>query len=217
MSSTGEHDRSASSADLPAADLPEEEILRAQVYALLARLLARPAGAEFLADVGQAQGDGSPFGQALDQLAASCRAAAEAKDGAGAVEEEFNLLFIGVGGGILSPYASYYLTGFLHEKPLAELRGDMARLGIARADDVKEPEDHIAALCEMMAGLITGAFDEPAGLAEQRRFFDRHVGSWAARFFADLETTPSAAFYRAVGTLGLRFLEVEARAFDMAE
>lgn len=212
MSSTGEDDRSVSSADLPAADLPEEEILRAQVYALLARLLARPAGAEFLADVGQAQGDGSPFGQALDQLAASCREA-----DAGAVEEEYNVLFIGVGGGILSPYASYYLTGFLHEKPLAELRGDMARLGIARADDVKEPEDHIAALCEMMAGLITGAFDEPAGLAEQRRFFDRHVGSWAARFFADLETTPSAAFYRAVGTLGLRFLEVEARAFDMAE
>lgn len=206
MSPAGEHHPSAMQAPLHA-----EELLRAQVYALLARLLARPADAELLATVGQAQGDDSPFGQALDRLAASCRSAE-----AGAVEDEFNILFIGVGGGILSPYASYYLTGFLHEKPLAELRGDMARLGIARADDVKEPEDHIAALCEMMAGLITGAFGEPADLAEQRRFFDRHVGSWAARFFTDLETTPSAAFYRAVGMLGLRFLEVEARAFDMA-
>jgi len=202
VSSTGEHDPSA---------LPAEELLRAQLYALLARLLARPPGVEFLSAVAQAQGDDSPFGQALDGLAASARAA-----DAGAVEDEFNVLFIGVGGGVLSPYASYYLTGFLHEKPLAELRGDMARLGIARADDVKEPEDHIAALCEMMAGLITGAFGEPADLAEQRRFFDRHVGSWAGRFFTDLETTPSAAFYRAVGTVGLRFLEVEAKAFEMA-
>ncbi|WP_448207691.1 TorD/DmsD family molecular chaperone [Azospirillum sp. sgz302134] len=202
MSMAGDHDPSA---------LPAEELQRAQVYALLARLLARPPGAEFLAALAELDGDGSPFGQAWGRLGQAARST-----DAAAVEEEFNTLFIGVGGGILSPYASYYLTGFLHEKPLAELRDDMARLGIARADDVKEPEDHMAALAEMMAGLITGAFGEPAALAEQRRFFDRHIGSWAGRFFADLETTPSAAFYGAVGTLGRRFLEVEAQAFDMA-
>ena len=213
MSSTGEQTSSA---------LPPEEQQRAQVYALLARLLAQPPGADLLAalasmrgDVGQ--GDASPFGQAVAGLAEAARGT-----DAPAVEEEFLVLFIGVGGGMLSPYASYYLTGFLHEKPLAELRDDMARLGIARADTVKEPEDHMAAVAEMMAGLITGAFGEPADLGEQRRFFDRHVASWAGRFFADLETaTPpnggdGAGFYKAVGTLGRRFLEVEAQAFDMA-
>lgn len=207
MSSTGEQTSSA---------LPPEEEQRAQVYALLARLLAQPPGADLLAALASmrsdaGQGDASPFGQAVARLAEAARAT-----DARAVEEEFLVLFIGVGGGLLSPYASYYLTGFLHEKPLAALRDDMARLGIARADDVKEPEDHMAALAEMMAGLITGAFGEPADLGEQRRFFDRHVASWAGRFFADLEATPSASFYKAVGTLGRRFLEVEGQAFDMA-
>ena len=202
MSSAGDHDPSA---------LPPEELQRAQIYALLARLLARAPDAEFLGALADLDGDASPFGQALGRLAESARAA-----DAGVVDEEFLILFIGVGGGILSPYASYYLTGFLHEKPLAELRDDMARFGIARADEVREPEDHMPALAEMMAGLITGAFGERATLEQQRRFFDRHIGSWAGRFFADLESTPSADFYRAVGTLGLRFLEVEAQAFDMA-
>lgn len=202
MSPTGEQNPSA---------LPPEEEQRARIYALLARLLAQPPGGDLLAALASMRGDSSSLGQALAGLADAARAT-----DAAAVEEEFLILFIGVGGGVLSPYASYYLTGFLHEKPLAELRDDMARLGIARADTVKEPEDHAAALAEMMAGLITGAFDEPAGLGEQRRFFDRHVASWAGRFFADLEATPSAAFYKAVGTLGRRFLEVEAQAFDMA-
>nr|WP_211114385.1 molecular chaperone TorD family protein [Azospirillum rugosum] len=178
---------------------------------MLARLLAQPPGADLLAALASMQGDASPFGQAVSRLAEAARAT-----DARAVEEEFLVLFIGVGGGVLSPYASYYLTGFLHEKPLAELRDHMSRLGIARADDVKEPEDHVAALAEMMAGLITGAFGDPADLGEQRRFFDRHVASWAGRFFADLEAAPSASFYQAVGTLGRRFLEVEVQAFDMA-
>ena len=78
-------------------------------------------------------------------------------------------LTLEIGRGELVPFASYYRTGFLNEKPLAKLRGDMARLGIARAESVKEPEDHIAALCEMMAGLITGAFGAPQGLAAQQQ------------------------------------------------
>lgn len=203
MSSTGDHDPSA---------LPAEELLRAHIYALLARLLAQPPGGDLLSAVAVIESDEGAFGLALRNLADAARAADPAD-----VADEHTTLFIGVGGSELTPYASFYLTGFLNEKPLAELRGDMARLGIARADELKEPEDHIAALCEMMAGLITGAFGAPVPLAEQRRFFDRHVRSWAARFFADLETTPSARFYRAVGGVGQRFLEVEAQAFDLAE
>ncbi len=185
--------------------------MRAQVYGLLARLLAGPPGAADLAALADVKGDRSPLGEALDAVAAAARAA-EPK----ALVREYNALFIGVSGGELTPYGSWYLTGFLNEKPLAELRGDMARLAIARADDVREPEDHIASLCEMMAGLITGAFGAPLDLAGQRRFYDRHIGCWAPRFFADLEAAESAVFYRPVGTFGRRFLEVEGQAFDLA-
>ncbi len=87
------------------------------------------------------------------------------------------------------PYASYYLTGFLHERPLARVREDFDRLGIARAEKVSEPEDHIAILCEVMAGLAGGAFE--ADFAEQAKFFERHLKPWAARLFADLELSKS--------------------------
>lgn len=196
--------------DVPSA-LPDEEILRAQAYGLLAGLLSRAPDADTLAALSGIEGDDGPLGSAFTALAGAARGASPQ-----VVADEYDALFIGVGGGELSPFASYYLTGFLNEKPLAELRGDMARLGIARADDVKEPEDHIAAVCEMMAGLITGAFGDPADLDEQHAFFDRHIASWAPRFFADLEGSPSASFYRAVGTLGRRFMEIESQAFALA-
>ena len=191
--------------------LPDEEILRAQAYGLLAGLLSRAPDADALTALAAIDGDDSPLGTAYTDLGTAAREATPR-----GVADEFAALFIGVGGGELTPFGSYYRTGFLHEKPLAELRGDMARLGIARADDVKESEDHIAALCEMMSGLITGAFDAPASLTEQRAFFDRHIASWAPRFFADLEASPTAVFYRAVGTLGRRFLEIESQAFALA-
>lgn len=198
--------------DEAASALPDEELLRARAYALLARLLARPPGTDLLEAVAAigAPADGPP-GEAFAALSDAARAADPR-----AVEEEHTALFIGVGGGELTPYASYYRTGFLNEKPLADLRADMAALGIERADDVKEPEDHIAALCEMMAGLITGAFGEPLDLAGQKAFFERHIGPWAARFFADLEGAAGARFYRAVGALGGRFIEVEVQAFALA-
>ena len=210
MSSTG--DRTTSAA--PDAALQDEERLRAQVYALLARLLAQPPGAEVLGILAAVQGeagDDAPLGAAFAALADAARAT-DADDAA----EEYTTLFIGVGGGELSPYGSYYKTGFLNEKPLAELRADMARLGIARADDVHEPEDHIAALCEMMAGLITGAFGETATIHGQRAFYERHVAGWAERFFTDLEAARSARFYRAVGALGRAFFAVEGQAFELA-
>jgi TorA maturation chaperone TorD len=211
VSLTGDSTPSAASTG---AALPEEERLRAQVYALLARLLAQPPDAGMLGILAAIEGeadDGAPLGAAFTALAGAARAAEAA-----AVAEEYGALFIGVGGGELSPYGSYYKTGFLNEKPLAELRADMARLGIARADAVHEPEDHIAAFCEMMAGLITGAFGEAATVHGQRAFFERHVAGWAERFFQDLEAAPSARFYRAVGALGRTFFAVEGQAFELA-
>jgi len=194
-----------------ASALPDEEILRAQAYGLLAGLLSRAPDADALTALAAIEGDDSALGAAYAALGAAAREATPH-----GVAEEFDALFIGVGGGELTPFGSYYRTGFLHEKPLADLRGDMARLGIERAEGIAESEDHIAALCEMMAGLITGAFDAPADLGEQRAFFSRHIEPWAPRFFADLEGSPTARFYRAVGTLGRRFMDVEGQAFALA-
>jgi TorA maturation chaperone TorD len=187
--------------------LPEER-LRAHQYQLLARFLAAPPDAALLELAAGFTGDDTGLGRALAELALRAgRATTET------ASREYRDLFIGIGRGELVPYASYYLTGFLNEKPLAKLRGEMARLGIARAETVKEPEDHIAALCEMMAGLITGAFGAPLDLAGQRAFFDRHLAPWAPVFFEDLEKARAAWLYAPVGTLGRVFMAIEKTAF----
>jgi TorA maturation chaperone TorD len=131
------------------------------------------------------------------------------------VAREYQNLFIGVGRGELVPYGSYYITGFLNEKPLARLRNDMGRLGIARRDNVSESEDHIAALCEMMSGLILGDFDGAADLAEQKAFFQAHLAPWVKTFFTDLEGARSSVFYACIGQLGAAFMDVETQAFEM--
>jgi TorA maturation chaperone TorD len=190
--------------------VPEEERLRAQIYGLLARLLRAAPDAALLADLAGASGDETTLGAAFAALAEAARRADPA-----ALADEHAALFIGLTHGELVPYGSYYRTGFLHEKPLARLRADMARLGIARADGVPEPEDHIAALCEMMAGLITGAFGAAAAVPEQQRFFDAHLAPWAPRFFEDLEAAASATFYRAVGSVGRCFMDIERQGFAM--
>jgi len=192
-------------------EVTDEDHLRAQWYVLLARLLSAPPDQALLTTVRGLTGDDSELGQVIRTLAAAARATTPA-----AVREEHFSLFVGVGRGELLPFASYYLTGFLNEKPLARLRGDMSDMGIARADDVKEPEDHIASLCEMMAGLITGAFGAPVDLPQQRRFFATHVACWAPRFFADLQAAKSAVFYMPVGAIGSVFMSIENQAFEMA-
>ena len=189
----------------------EEDVLRANVYALLGRLLRSPPTANDLRRLGSLKGDATDLGQATSALAAVARGARPE-----AVDDEFHTLFIGVGRGELLPYGSYYMSGFLNEKPLSKLRIDMAQMGIGRAKGVAETEDHIAALCETMAGLITGAFGEPADLAVQQRFFDAHIAPWAGKFFDELEAAEAAAFYMPVGTIGRLFLHIEAQAFQMA-
>ncbi len=192
-------------------DIAEEDRLRAQWYALLAQFLSAPPDAATLELARALSGDDTDLGRGVAALAAAAKGVTVA-----GLEEEYFNLFIGVGQGELLPFGSYYLTGFLNEKPLAALRVDMDELGIGRAEGVKEPEDHIASLCEMMAGMITGAFGEPAGLARQRAFFDKHIGCWAPRFFEDLQAAESAAFYMPIGLIGSVFMAVESQAFEMA-
>lgn len=191
--------------------IAEEDALRAGVYALLGWLLRSSPTPDDLQRVAALEGDDSEIGRAISALAKVANAASP-----DSVREEFHDLFIGLARGELIPYGSYYMTGFLNEKPLANLRIDMGKLGIDRAEGVSEPEDHIAALCEMMAGLITGAFGAPADLAAQQAFFDAHIAPWAEKFFADLEAAAPAVLYMPVGTIGKLFMRIEAQAFEMA-
>jgi len=193
-------------------NLHDEDLLRARFYGLLANLLSGPPRAEMLGGLERLEGDGSEMGRALGDLGKAA-SAATAED----VEQEFNALFIGLSEGELTPYASYYLTGFLYEKPLADLRSDMEALGLRGAEEVSEPEDHIASLFEIMHWLITGSLDSPADLETQQVFFDTHIGSWASRFFEDLETADKAVFYRPIGTIGRTFIAIEREAFSMVE
>jgi len=200
------------SADLPAAQLPGsvsdgvEDQLRANVYALLAHLLASPPGEDslrLLQDI-DSQGDrqDTMLGAAWEMLRQAAQRAAVSD-----VREEYHDLFIGMGRGELVPYGSWYLTGFLMEQPLAQLRGDLMRLGFERQEGVSEPEDHAAALCDVMAMIAAGESAAPP--QTQAEFYHRHVDPWMPRFFRDMQQASSARFYRAVGQLGEQFLQVE--------
>jgi TorA maturation chaperone TorD len=181
---------------------------RAKEYALLSALLVRAPDAPFLAKLATLRGDPTPLGVAHAALA---QAAAETT--VEQVEREYFDLFIGLGRGELLPYASYYLTGFLHERPLARLRADLGPLGIERVDGNCEPEDHAATLCEIMAGLVSGRLPAPAGTDQQ--IFEKHLAPWIGRFFADLERAEAARLYRRIGTLGRVFVDIETQAFAL--
>ncbi len=191
-----------------AGDIDEVDAARAQEYALLGALLMRAPDAALLAGLSQLRADASPLG-----LAHAGLADAADKATVKSVEREFFDLFIGLGRGELLPYGSYYLTGFLHERPLARLRDDLARIGIARSDGVVEPEDHAGILCEIMSGLASRRF--PSSPDSDRLIFDKHMMPWIGRFFTDLENAEAADFYKRVGALGRVYMDIEREAFDL--
>jgi TorA maturation chaperone TorD len=191
-----------------AGDVDEVDAARAQEYALLSVLLARAPDAALLERLATLRGDPSPLG-----LAHAALADAAERTNVERVEREYFDLFIGIGRGELLPYGSYYLTGFLHERPLARLRTRLEQLGIERTAGQAEPEDHAAILCEIMAGLVSRRLPAPAG--SDRELFEQHLKPWIGRFFADLEQADGADFYRRVGTLGQVFAEIETEAFAL--
>jgi TorA maturation chaperone TorD len=209
--------RMQAAADTPTNDvtapprLPDEERLRADLYDFLSGLLAKAPDDAKLEAIARLEPAEGAIGQAVHTLSrmASTFSAHQ-------IDREFHDLFIGLSRGELLPFGSYYLTGFLHEKPLATLRNDMARLGVARADDVHEPEDHIASVLEIMGGLIRGKFEQGSNcIHAQHDFFKAHIDPWAHHFFTDLEGAKNAVFYAAVGTLGRLLVEIEREAFRM--
>jgi TorA maturation chaperone TorD len=189
--------------------LDEVDVARAREYALLATLLGRSPDAVLLKRLAQLRGDATPLGLAHAALGETAQRAEEDRVG----REYFNL-FIGLGRGELLPYASYYLTGFLYERPLARLRADLTRLGVEAAPGQSEPEDHAAILCEIMAALVGKETSAAAGA--DKEIFEKHLSPWIGRFFTDLERSPTADFYACVGALGRTFMEIETEAYGLA-
>jgi TorA maturation chaperone TorD len=188
-----------------------EDTLRAATYALLGTLLSAPPDVAMLDRLRAANteyGGQDPLAAAWATLALSA-----SRSQVPAIDDEFHQLFIGLGRGELVPYASWYMTGFLMERPLGELRRELAELGIERNDSVREPEDHAAALCQIMALLI----DDPAySRSQEHGFYERHIEPWMSRFFTDLESAKGAVFYHVVGRLGRHFMDLEKQSQGMS-
>ena len=192
-----------------AAAVDEVDLARTAEYSLLATLLVRSPDAEMLTRLAGLRGDDTPLG-----LAHAALGKAAARMDADIVAREYFTLFVGLGRGELMPYASHYLTGFLHGRPLASLRQTLRRIGIERVEAQAEPEDHAAILLEIMAGLASGEIAAPPGT--DREIFDNHLAPWIARFFSDLEKSASVDFYAVVGTLGRTFIQIESQGFLVA-
>ena len=201
MTSVGEEVRSA----------PLDERLRANSYSLLGSLLAAPPSEsliKLLTGIVPAEVGGERDLTAAWEV---LRLAAE-RASVASLDDEYHDLFIGIARGELVPYGSWYMTGFLMDQPLAVLRRDLAELGFERQENIKEPEDHVAALLETMGLMIS---DGDVSVDTQRRFFQSHMGAWMKTFFLDLQKASAARFYRAVGQFGEQFIEFERQYLNM--
>ena len=196
--------------------LPEDRA-RAEVYALLGNLFYQPPSAgllEFIATTKTICNDvpDSGFCRAWRALQ---KAAADAD--AEAVKDEFDTAFIGTGRQPVMLYGSFYLAGFLNEKPLAQLRDELTKMGLARSGNSYETEDHISALCDVMRFLIAGDQDTPpAALEVQRDFFQRHIHSWNTQLCAAVIAAPQTNFYKHVAEFAREFFAVENESFAFA-
>jgi TorA maturation chaperone TorD len=191
-----------------------EESARADLYGLLASLFYSPPSRTLLDAIAAAVpgGDGEGVLElAWNELAAVCKQAHVQQ-----VKDEYESLFISVGKPEVILYGSYYISGFMMEKPLVELRSELARLGLERAERVVESEDHIASLCEVMRYLIASDDIALANVTAQKSFFAAHMQPWVLEMCHALESHPEARFYAVLAKFGRAFFEVESQAFDMA-
>ncbi len=181
----------------------EERLFFYQLLARLFRAAPDQALLNLIARLEINDGDDA-FSQALFALISEAKTA-----NAEQIDDDFHVLFIGLGRGELVPYLSWYQTGFLMEKPLAILRQHLKQLGIRRQTNNCEPEDHISAICEVMALLIQ---DQSA---QQSIFFQNAIAPWFKRFFSDLKISTTGIFYPIVAELGLAFITLEARSLSI--
>lgn len=192
-----------------------EELQRAELYGLLARLWFTPPDdallAQFAVAVTEAPQRGSFLEPAWQSLVAALRASSVAD-----ATDAFEALFVGVGKPDVFPYGSFFIAGTMHEKPLAALRGDLAELGLTR-DPGAETEDHVSFEFEVMRYLIAGDEIEICNLERQRRFFRAHVQPWVGALCDAVEQHPRAGPYAALAAFTRAFVQVETQAFDMIE
>ena len=194
----------------------QDQLMRAAVYELMATLLSAPPTAEVLENLQQIEQLDEDSGEAADgEIAMGWRLLRQAsiKASPAELEDEHFALFVGLGRGELVPFGSWYMTGFLMEKPLAVLRRDLKSFGIEREEGVTETEDHISALCSAMGLIIRNSSE--IGFERQKQFFVDHLEPWAKTFFTDLQHANSAHFYRAVGFFGESIIKFETEYFEM--
>ena len=195
----------------------EMEQARAGLYRLLGAALSHPPTPQLLGAIQGLRGHeaSTPVGAALTALTHAAWATP-----LDVAVRQYDVIFVGVARGELMPYASFYLTGFLHDRPLARLREDLAALGFVATPGHPDPEDHAGTLCELMGELVAGGQASPQetgpqAIELQRRFFRRHMVPWIGQFFLDLESFRGSDFYSSVGLLGRAFFDVECLAFEM--
>ena len=192
----------------------DEETARAELYGLLAALYYAPPTADILGQIRVAATEALTPGGFLQEPWRDLVAAARAHSDA-AIKDEYNQLFMGMGKPEVYLFASHYLSGFLNEKPLALLRGDLAGLGLARDDAMSETEDHIAYLCEVMRYLIAGDDVAVANLTAQSKFFADHLQPWVLAMCDAIVAHPKARFFVALAEFTRAFVSVETQGFDM--
>lgn len=200
---------SAAGAEQAVRAVPQEDLARADLYALISGLFYAPPSAELLRTVAAQPGPTATGDSAFARAWEGLRVAAGAADAAG-VAAEYDTLFYGVGRPLVMLYGASYITGYLHGKSLADLRADLARLGFGRKESAAEPEDHVAGLADVMRLLIVGGSD----VAVQADFFTRHLKPWYTRLAQALEQTQEADFYRHAGRFMQAFFDVETASFE---
>ncbi len=197
----------------PIRTVSQEDQFRAAYYFMLSKLLSQPPAADTLAGVAsfgapQSSAD-SPFLKSLNALASACAQDCDLES----LDDEYHDLFVGLGRGEVVPYSSWYITGLMMDKPLSSVRQDLKALGIEREEFHREPEDHAAALFDVM-GILIEAGDQFQFKAQQT-FFSRHLKPWIRKFLKDVAAAKKADFYREVGEFGVEFIDFETEYLEM--
>lgn len=204
------------STDIQRSSALDEEVARAEMYGLLATLFYQPPDAELLAQLQAAVTEAPEQGAFLEEPWRELVAAARGMTPE-AVAQEYNALFGGVGKPEVYLFGSHYLSGFLNEKPLVQLRDELAVLGLARDAHMPETEDHVAYLLEVMRYLIAGDDVAVCNLTRQAGFFSRHLQPWVSRMCQAITANPRAAFYARLAALTEAFASVESQGFDLLD
>lgn len=198
----------------PLSSALDEETARAELYGLFALFFYAPPSMDLLTQLRAAATETPAAGAFLEEPWRNLVGAARTMTDE-AIQNEYSLLFGGVGKPEIYLYGSHFLSGFLNEKPLARLRTELNSLGLARSENMSETEDHFAYLCEVMRYLVAGDDVAVANLTRQREFFSTHIQPWVNAMCDDIKNNPQAQFYASLAELTHAFMGIEAQGFDM--